>query len=92
MQLAVVLSVYAAVGALVTAYTLYHAVILRPRLPHFTLTDQVILSFAALGVGLLWVLFVPGLTFALARQISRAWQLRPGGLTIQRTEQVRLRT
>jgi hypothetical protein len=92
MHLAVVLSVYAAVGAFVTAYTFYHEVVLRPRHTLVTFTDQVILSLASAATGLAWVLFVPGLAIVFSRIVSRSWQASHKGLSLQRTEQVRARS
>jgi hypothetical protein len=91
MPLAVVLSLYAAIGAFVTAYAFYHGIVLRAQRPLITFTDQLILTLVTAAVGILWIFFVPGLAVVLARYVGRAWHHRPKGIAL-RAEQVRVRS
>jgi hypothetical protein len=77
MQITVVLFLYAAVAAFLTAYTFYHGVVATPRVQFFTFTDHVLLTLATVAVGTVWPLFFPGLAVVVARHLCRALHLRP---------------
>lgn len=61
---------YFAIGSLIASYAFYHGAILRPAHRDLAFPEYVVLAFAALGVGAIWVLFVPGLVAVAARALS----------------------
>mgnify|MGYP001057051453 CR=1 FL=1 len=65
------LTLYLAIAALVTAGAFYGGVINRRPVKLFTEAEQVILGLTTILVGLLWPLFVPGLTVFAVRHIRR---------------------
>jgi len=89
MQMTVVVWLYAAVAAFLTAYTFYHGVVLAPRVPIFTFTDQALLTLFTIAVGILWPLFVPALAVVATRHLGRTIHLRPALWMLQRMEQLR---
>jgi hypothetical protein len=86
------LTVYLGIGAFVAAYTLYHAVLSRPRHRLFQGEDQMILWITALAVGVLWVLFMPAALAQLAITVRRFRADSPlAGLPIPRPGKQRAR-
>ncbi|MEX2582354.1 MAG: hypothetical protein WD766_03725 [Gemmatimonadota bacterium] len=71
MNSTLVISLYAAVGIIVTAYAFYHGVVLRRRSAIFSFADHATLALTTAAIGGLWPLFVPGLVVLLARQLGR---------------------
>jgi uncharacterized membrane protein (UPF0182 family) len=65
------LTLYLAIAALVTAGAFYGGVVNRRPVKLFTEAEYVILGLTTILVGLVWPLFVPGLTVVAVRNIRR---------------------
>jgi hypothetical protein len=78
MSLSTFATLYLAAATFVAAYAFHHGVVLRRRTRLLSANDQVLLSLVACGVGLAWILFMPGLAVHSARQLIRFAQRQRG--------------
>jgi membrane protease YdiL (CAAX protease family) len=72
-----ILAVYGTAAAFTAWYTFYYGVLHQPRESSFTVLDQLLLSASALLIGVIWILFLPGLLAQDVRRVA-AWRADAG--------------
>ncbi|MEX2569982.1 MAG: hypothetical protein WD737_01655 [Gemmatimonadota bacterium] len=90
MTTTLVLVLYTITASFISAYVFYFGVVMRPRVRLFTTAEYALLSLTAVGVGLFWVLFVPGLLTLGARHAARHVRAGDGHFQVGRPEQARV--
>jgi hypothetical protein len=83
-----VVVIYLLVAVYTAGYTVYHSITLGRRVRLFELDDRAVLALIAIGTGLAWPLFLPGLIVVAARYIRR--RVSEPGFWSLRTTQVRV--
>lgn len=71
MGIGVLITGYVAIAGLTAVLTFQGAVLQRPSVKLFTVSEQLVLTGACLAVGTVWILFVPSLTYLAGRGIHR---------------------
>ena len=69
--MSILISLYLAIGALVTAGAFYGGVLNRRPVKLFTEAELVVLGLTTVIVGLVWPLFIPGLAIVTVRHFHR---------------------